>query len=81
MNAIEIRNLTKNFKEKQALCGLNMTVPAGTIYDFERTDGMTYVDMLTNDGSRCRLYTTNQWPPTVNGMDAQNCFEMLGFAG
>lgn len=67
--------------ENGNLLGESKVFPAGTIYDFERTDGMTYVDMLTNDGSRCRLYTTNQWPPTVNGMDAQNCFEMLGFAG
>ena len=67
--------------ENGNLLGESKAFPAGTIYDFERTDGMTYVDMLTNDGSRCRLYTTNQWPPTVNGMDAQNCFEMLGFAG
>lgn len=32
MNAIEIRNLTKNFGQKQALDGLNMTVPVGAIY-------------------------------------------------
>lgn len=32
MNAIEIKGLTKSFKEKQALCGLNMTVPVGAIY-------------------------------------------------
>ena len=34
MNAIEIRNLTKNFGEKQAVGGLNMTVPLGSIYGF-----------------------------------------------
>lgn len=39
MNAIEIRNLTKNFGEKQALCGLNMTVPAGAIYGFIGENG------------------------------------------
>ena len=39
MNAIEIRNLTKNFKEKQALCGLNMTVPVGSIYGFIGENG------------------------------------------
>ena len=32
MNAIEIRNLTKSFGSKQALAGLNMTVPEGAIY-------------------------------------------------
>ena len=32
MNAIEIKGLTKSYKEKQALAGLNMTVPMGAIY-------------------------------------------------
>jgi len=39
MNAIEIRNLTKNFGEKQALSGLNMTVPMGSIYGFIGENG------------------------------------------
>lgn len=32
MNAIEIRGLTKNYGKKQALQGLDMTVPTGAIY-------------------------------------------------
>ena len=39
MNAIEINGLTKNFKEKQAVCGLNMTVPVGSIYGFIGENG------------------------------------------
>ena len=39
MNAIEIRNLSKNFGEKQALSGLNMTVPVGAIYGFIGENG------------------------------------------
>jgi len=39
MNAIEIRNLCKNFGEKQALVGLNMTVPMGSIYGFIGENG------------------------------------------
>ena len=39
MNAIEIRNLTKNFGPKQALSGLNMTVPMGAIYGFIGENG------------------------------------------
>ncbi|MBQ9168662.1 MAG: ATP-binding cassette domain-containing protein [Oscillospiraceae bacterium] len=39
MNAIEIKNLTKNFGDKQALKGLNMTVPAGAIYGFIGENG------------------------------------------
>ena len=39
MNAIEIKNLTKNFGEKQAVCELNMTVPMGSIYGFIGENG------------------------------------------
>ncbi len=39
MNAIEIRNLTKNFGPKQAVNGLNMTVPEGAIYGFIGENG------------------------------------------
>lgn len=39
MNAIEIRNLTKNFGPKQAVSGLNMTVPEGAIYGFIGENG------------------------------------------
>ena len=39
MNAVEIKGLTKNFKEKQALCGLDMTVPEGAIYGFIGENG------------------------------------------
>ena len=39
MNAIEIRNLNKNFSEKQAVSGLNMTVPVGAIYGFIGENG------------------------------------------
>ena len=39
MNAIEIRNLTKSFGEKQAVRGLDMTVPEGAIYGFIGENG------------------------------------------
>ena len=39
MNAIEIKGLTKNFGNKQALKGLNMTVPVGAIYGFIGENG------------------------------------------
>ena len=39
MNAIEIRNLSKNFGQRQALSGLNMTVPTGAIYGFIGENG------------------------------------------
>lgn len=39
MNAIEIRNLSKRFGSKQAVNGLNMTVPEGAIYGFIGENG------------------------------------------
>ena len=39
MNAIEIRDLKKSFGQKQALDGLNMTVPQGAIYGFIGENG------------------------------------------
>jgi ABC-2 type transport system ATP-binding protein len=39
MNAVEIKNLTKSFGAKQALRGLNMTVPEGAIYGFIGENG------------------------------------------
>lgn len=39
MNAIEIKGLTKNFGNKQALKGLDMTVPVGSIYGFIGENG------------------------------------------
>ena len=39
MNAIEIKNLSKNFGEKQAVSSLNMTVPVGSIYGFIGENG------------------------------------------
>ncbi len=39
MNAVEIRGLSKSFKQKQAVCGLDMTVPKGAIYGFIGENG------------------------------------------
>ena len=39
MNAVEIKNLSKNFGSKQAVCGLDMTVPMGAIYGFIGENG------------------------------------------
>lgn len=39
MNAIEIKDLSKNFGQKSAVAGLNMTVPEGAIYGFIGENG------------------------------------------
>lgn len=67
--------------ESGYMLGTTYTFPAGTDFQLMTTDGETYVDVLAGDGQRCRFYTTFQWPPTVNGMDAESSFEMLWYAG
>ena len=66
--------------ENGNLIGETYEFPAGTEYHFRRTDGMTYVDMMTSEGRACRLYTTSAGS-TVNGLDAWESFEMLYYAG
>ena len=63
MNAIEIRGLTKNFGDKQALRGLNMTVPKGAIYGFigENGSGKSTTEklvcgLLVPNGGSIRLF-------------------------
>lgn len=63
MNAIEIRNLTKNFGPKQAVRGLNMTVPEGAIYGFigENGSGKSTTEkiicgLLRESGGTVKLY-------------------------
>lgn len=63
MNAIEIKGLSKNFGSKQAVCGLEMTVPAGSIYGFigENGSGKSTTEkmicgLLVPSGGSIRLY-------------------------
>ena len=63
MNAIEIRGVTKNFGDKQALRGLNMTVPKGAIYGFigENGSGKSTTEklvcgLLVPNGGSIRLF-------------------------
>ena len=72
MNAIEIRNLTKNFGEKQALSGLNMTVPVGSIYGFigENGSGKSTTEKLicghlVKDSGTIKLFGKDYTDPGV----------------
>ena len=66
MNAIEIKNLTKNFGSKQALSGLNMTVPQGAIYGFigENGSGKSTTEKLI-----CGLLVPNSGEIKLFGKD------------
>ena len=63
MNAIEIKNLSKNFGPKQAVCGLDMTVPMGAIYGFigENGSGKSTTEkmicgLIPKSGGSIKLY-------------------------
>ena len=66
MNAIEIKGLTKNFKDKQALKGLDMTVPVGAIYGFigENGSGKSTTEKLI-----CGLLVPNSGSIKLFGRD------------
>lgn len=58
-----------------------VTYPVGTEFFFDRTDAETYMILKLADGTKCYVTITPGWPPTVNGYDAQECFEELLYAG
>ena len=86
MNAIEIRGLKKNFGSKQAVAGLNMTVPAGAIYGFigENGSGKSTTEkmicgLLHPTGGAIKLYGRDYTDPDVRAnvgvlIEAPGCF-------
>ncbi|MBQ8696525.1 MAG: ATP-binding cassette domain-containing protein [Clostridia bacterium] len=63
MYAVEIKNLSKNFGQKQAVCGLDMTVPMGAIYGFigENGSGKSTTEkmicgLIPKSGGSIKLY-------------------------
>jgi hypothetical protein len=82
MVLISITDMTVDLIDEEGnLLGSTYTFPAGTTYRFIATDGSSFVDVEMNDGQRGRLYVTSGWPIMVNGIDAEELFEMLYFAG
>ena len=89
MNAIEIRNLTKNFGEKQALAGLNMTVPVGSIYGFigENGSGKSTTEkiicgLIHKTSGEVKIYDRDHTDPDVRVsvgvlIEAPGCFPSL----
>ena len=72
MNAIEIRNLSKSFRNLYALDGLNMTVPVGAIYGFigENGSGKSTTEKLicghlVPDSGSIRLFGRDYTDPGV----------------
>ena len=66
MNAIGIRNLSKSFGTKQAVSGLNMTVPMGAIYGFIGENGS---GKSTTEKMICGLIPRDGGSVTIYGKD------------
>ena len=89
MNAIEIFNLSKNFGAKQAVNGLNMTVPVGAIYGFigENGSGKSATEkmncgLIHPDGGSIKLFGKDYTDAVVRAkmgvlIEAPGCFPNL----
>ena len=89
MNAIEIRNLCKNFGEKQAVAGLNMTVLQGSIYGFigENGSGKSTTEkmicgLIHPTSGSIKLYDKDYTDPDVRAavgvlIESPGCFPNL----
>lgn len=59
-----------------------MEFSAGTVFYPLRTDGESYVDLKTEDGTRVRFsYDTSDYPWKVNGIPEEECFDSIMYAG
>lgn len=89
MNAVEIKNLSKNFGSKQAVCSLDMTVPMGAIYGFigENGSGKSTTEkmicgLIPKSGGTIKLYGKDNTDTTVRAslgvlIEAPGCYPRL----
>ena len=89
MNAVEIRNLSKNFGPKQAVSALDMTVPMGAIYGFigENGSGKSTTEkmicgLIPTSGGSIKLYGKDYTDESVRAkmgvlIEAPGCFPGL----
>ena len=93
MNAIEIKGLVKNFGNKQALKGFNMTVPMGAIYGFigENGSGKSTTEklicgLMPSSGGTIKIYGKDYTDPNVRAkmgvlIEAPGCFPNMSVWG
>ncbi len=89
MNAVEIKGLSKNFGPKQAVVGLDMTVPMGAIYGFigENGSGKSTTEkmicgLIPQNGGSIKLYGKDHTDESVRAkmgvlIEAPGCFPGL----
>ena len=89
MNAVEIKSLSKSFGSKQAVCGLDMTVPMGAVYGFigENGSGKSTTEkmicgLIPKSGGSIKLYGKDYTDGAVRArigvlIEAPGCFPGL----
>lgn len=89
MNAVEIKDLSKSFGIKQAVCGLNMTVPMGSIYGFigENGSGKSTTEkiicgLMPANGGSVKLYGRDHTDADIRAkigvlIESPGCFPSL----
>lgn len=62
--------------------GKDEKFPKGTVFKPVRTNSLSWVDLETEDGRYARVYVDNSdWPQTIGGVDIEELFDGIIFAG
>lgn len=64
-----------------AMTGSEQTFPAGTTFDIMATNGENVVILKSQDGVTALFDVSLEWPQTIEGESAEDCFEELYYAG
>ena len=68
-----------------AFSGENMdearVIPLGSTVTIVGTDNETWVDLKDSEGTVYRVYVDGEWPQSIDGIDINDCFEGIVFAG
>ena len=67
--------------EKGNVTKKNVTVPSGSTFDLYRTDGEKVLDARLKDGSLVRFIVEGTYPALIDGVNAEDLFEELFYAG
>ena len=67
--------------EKGNVTKKNVRIPSGSTFDLYRTDGHKILDAKLKDGSLVRFIVEGTYPPMIDGVNAEELFERLYYAG
>ena len=67
--------------EKGTVTKKNVRIPSGSTFDLYRTDGQKILDARLKDGSLVRFIVEGTYPPMIDGVNGEELFERLYYAG